>query len=65
MDKAQADRIERKLDSILYQLSGDNYRGLPQSGGRTLYDLASAIGGKVGVPNTYDKLAVLKAKNER
>lgn len=64
VNQEQADRIEKKLDSVLYQLAGENYKGLPQSGGRTAYDLQAAIAERVGVPNTYDKLAVLRAKKE-
>lgn len=67
----QAARLEGKLDDLLkigrniyFQLTGENDRGLPQSGNRTAYDLQSAIAERVGVPNTYDKMAVLKAKKE-
>lgn len=67
----QAARLEGKIDTLLdysrkiyYQLTGENDRGLPQSGRRTAYDLQSAIAEKVGVPDTFDKMAVLKAKKE-
>lgn len=60
----QAERIEKKLDAILYQLAGDNYRGLPQTGNRTLLDLTAAVAERLDVPGTYDKMAVLKAKKE-
>ena len=67
----QAARLEAKLDDLLklnrniyYQLTGENNRGLPQSGQRTAYDLQSAIAEKVGVPGTYDKLRVMKEKGE-
>ena len=67
----QAARLEGKLDDLLklgrniyYQLTGENDRGLPQSGQRTAYDLQSAIAEKVGVPGTYDKLRVMKEKGE-
>lgn len=64
MPQEQYDLLIRKLDAILYQLAGDNYRGLEQTGHRTLLDLAAATAERVGVPGTYDKMAVLKAKNE-
>ena len=60
----QARRIEEKLDHILFQLVGEDFRGLPQSGNRTAYDLQAAIAEKLDVPGTYDKMAVLKAKKE-
>lgn len=67
----QAARLEGKLDDLLklgrniyFQLTGENDRGLPQSGNRTAYDLQAAIAEKVGVPDTFDKMAVLKAKKE-
>ncbi|MBA4505835.1 N-acetylmuramoyl-L-alanine amidase, partial [Corynebacterium sanguinis] len=48
------------LREIRYQLTGSTelgqFPGLPQSGGRTLYDLASAIAEIEGVPNTRDTL---------
>lgn len=64
VDQALLELINKKLDSVLYQLAGENYKGLPQSGNRTAYDLQAAIAEKVGVPGTYDKMAVLKAKKE-
>lgn len=61
VDKAQADRIERKLDLILDQMAGarnekgeQEFNGWPQGGQRTLYDLAAALAAKNGVPNTHD-----------
>lgn len=60
----EQDRILREnnllLREIRYQLTGSTepgqFPGLPQSGGRTLYDLASAIAEIEGVPNTRDTL---------
>ena len=61
VDKAQADRIEHKLDLLLDQVAGkrnekgeQEFNGWPQGGHRTLYDLASALAAKAGVPNTHD-----------
>ena len=42
------------LKDILFQLGQPG--GHPQGGSRTLYDLASAVAEKNGVPNTYDTL---------
>lgn len=46
------------LKELRYQLTGSStpgsFPGLPQSGGRTLYDLASAIAEIEGVPGTKD-----------
>lgn len=58
----EQDRILREnnglLKSIHFQLTGSNkvgnYPGLPQSGGRTLYDLTSAIAEVEGVTGTKD-----------
>lgn len=58
----EQDRIIREnnrlLKEIRYQLTGSDkpgkFPGLPQSGGRTLYDLTSAIAEVEGVPGTKD-----------
>ncbi|WP_282939132.1 peptidoglycan recognition protein family protein [Corynebacterium auriscanis] len=58
----EQDRIMREnnrmLKEIRYQLTGSDqpgkFPGLPQSGGRTLYDLTSAIAEIEGVPGTKD-----------
>lgn len=60
----EQDRIMREnnilLKEIRYQLTGSTkpgeFPGLPQSGGRTLYDLTSAVAEVEGVPNTRDTL---------
>lgn len=64
VDQEQANRIEHKLDLILDQLAGENWKGWEQGGGRTLYDLTAAAAEKVGVPGAYDKRNVLKAKGQ-
>lgn len=43
------------LKDIMVQLGQPG--GHPQGGSRTLYDVASAVAAKSGVPNTYDTLA--------
>lgn len=58
----EQDRLLKENNALLkelrYQLTGSSrpgqFPGLPQSGGRTLYDLASAIAEIEGVPGTKD-----------
>lgn len=60
MSKEQLDRMERTLNQVLSQLGQPG--GWPQGGGRTLYDLTSAIAEKQGIPNTRDILAKKEEK---
>lgn len=61
VDKAQADRIERKLDDIITQLAGmperdgkQLWRGWPQLGQRTPVDAIAGIGAYLGLPGYSD-----------